>query len=248
MRKRYKLFSSIICLLLCVGMVAFGVYAAKTNLVKLNSTVSFTPTRAKLKIFGGIYNYNGYADNNSLDGSDKVYYATNKNKDALIKCTENGDVATFETWNYDQITFKDYTETNGKTHPDDIVFYIQITNYVERNVSYSIDLTAVPDNLSVECGYYITENSNITSANAKQNGWWDIESATTAWPTFATSTNKPTATSITRNDSKFMLGSDVTTSLSTIMFEIRLNVEDPDQDIVTSGANAKNFNFKINMI
>ena len=55
MHKHYKIITSVCCLFLCVGMIAFGVYAARNILTSLNSSVSFTPTTAKLKIFCGVY-------------------------------------------------------------------------------------------------------------------------------------------------------------------------------------------------
>ena len=73
MRKHYKLISSIVCLLLCVSMIAFGVYAATHSLIGVNSQVSFTPTTAKLKIFGGIADHKEYVDN----ANSGKYYACN---------------------------------------------------------------------------------------------------------------------------------------------------------------------------
>ncbi|MBE7075189.1 MAG: hypothetical protein E7376_04345 [Clostridiales bacterium] len=231
MRKHYKLISSIVCLLLCVGMIAFGVYAAKNVLVSLNSSVSFTPTTAKLKVFGGVYGsteYNSTTINNNL-----FYYANNNGIDADANVAENNDKATFTTWNFGATTFDSDYINQGKDTPDPIYFFIQISNYVERNIKYNITVeSAMTDrNLNLSYGTYSASNNSTNLASPKTNGYWDITKTegskidftipTVDYKGFSESAGKLVTADI--NSSEF----------STTMLVIKVEVADADEDVAS---------------
>lgn len=229
MRKHYKLVSGIACIVLCVAMIAFGVYAASTSLVKFNASVSFTPSTAKVKIFGGIA---GSKEVLNVADNSKGYYANNSGLSTHANIEkEEGNVATFKTWNYGTANFNDeYTETAGQTHPDPIYFFLQITNTVEKDVDITINFADdySDSNFSVTCSYAYAKNTEIGAnstsfyditgtdaplqgtTNAKINGDYDGE---------ATISNK--VVDLTNID----------TTLSTVMIVIKLEVKDADESI-----------------
>ena len=261
MRKHYKLISSIVCLLLCVSMIAFGVYAATNSLIGVSSQVSFTPTSAKLKIFGGIAGHKEY-DSNGTSGK---YYACNYGVDASagnysIDSKTSTDI--FNRWNFDAINFDDnYQETGNETKPNSIYFYIQITNYVERNVKYSLKINKsesetdekLDDSLDLVFGYYLISNNSdeLTGTNATLKGWWDIADTKSSQPAFHSKTNSnPKLTSLTTvnrtNDvvNFYKLDSTdsntVDTTLSTMMIVIKMDVKSDENSL-----KGVNFNFTL---
>lgn len=249
MRKHYKIISSIACLLLCVCMVTFGVYAARYGLVTLSSSVSFTPTTAKLKIFGGIAGQAGFKDA-SVD-SKQIYYACNHGTGAASGHYQTSDSGTgkkdvFDTWNFDKIYFAEYEETGTKTHPDPICFYLQITNYVEADVNYTITLSNPSDKLGYSFAYYSVDNSTLngyTQESATSAGWWYVGATSASKPTFHNNTTKPEKTSLTATNStnsKTVDLSSVDTTLKTIMLIVEIQVVDADDSLL-----GENFNFTV---
>ena len=250
MRKHYKLISSIVCLLLCVSMIAFGVYAATNSLIGVSSQVSFTPTSAKLKIFGKVAGFDGYNSNSAgtEDTYKQTYYACNygAGKDTNSYESETVDgalVDSFTDWEFGDIHFdKNYDEATG---PTPIYFYLQITNYVERNVKYTInidnltqtgaDKTDLADGLiTISYGTYSQDN---TGTFTNENKWWDI--------TEKKKRNAPlkpeSVTSYTDMDSENLTATLPTedTSLKTTMIIIKLAVDNAEEDF--------NFNFKFTL-
>lgn len=249
MRKHYKLISSIVCLLLCVSMIAFGVYAATHSLIGVSSQVSFTPTTAKLKIFGGIRGQDGYNSTESGEGDDykQTYYAcnygdTDSKKNYTSKTVDGALVDSFTDWTFGNIHFdKNYDETTG---PSPIYFYLQITNYVERNVKYTInidkltqtdaDKTDLSDGLvSISYGTYSQDNTGTFNA---VSGWWDITQKNKSNTQFT-----PKTVTYTDMDSKNLTATLPTedTSLKTTMIIIKLAVDNAEEDF--------DFNFKFTL-
>lgn len=263
MRKHYKLLSSIVCLVLCACMIAFGVYAATSGLsFTVSSQVSFSPTTAKLKIFGGIANYADTEDQES--GTSFTYYACNYGdgeNTGTYTTTVNENIATdtFTAWNFGKIKFAEYAESDGKPKP--IYFYIQITNYVERNVQYSIvinndsssESSSILNYVDVKYGYYLKENtaSELKGAEATSSGWWSIENTTASAPSFHSSTS--TAQNPNYNpkfDRSFTFSEElnltnVDTSLSTIMLVVKLDLKDAHVD---DSFDPAGFNFTVNAV
>lgn len=266
MRKHYKLISSIVCLLLCVSMIAFGVYAATHSLIGVNSQVSFTPTTAKLKIFGGIANHKEYVDN----ANSGKYYACNYGVNGVeghyttknISGSEE-KIDEFEAWNFEAINFDDnYQETGNKTKPKSIYFYIQVTNYVERNVKYSLKINdaesetgeKLDNTLELAFGYYLTNNDDEnlqTEQTATTNGWWCITNEKASQPVFHSSNdnkleniNKLERTGNIVNFYKEENGvNTVDTTLSTMMIVIKMDVK--SDEVSLKGVN---FNFTLSAI
>ena len=243
MRKHYKLISSIACLILCVCMVTFGVYAASYGLVNLNSTVSFTPTMAKLKIFGGIAGQANYAQ--SL--TEHAYYACNYGE-GKGNYTSNSSGDVFTKWSYGKIYFAEYAETGTEAKPDPISFYIQITNYVEADVNYTITINNPTDKFEYSFHYYSADNNssglnNPTGATAA--GWWYVGGTSASKPTFYNNETKPTSTNVnftTGTNTKVVDLKDVDTTLKTIMMIITIQVVNADVDI---DGDTTGFNFTI---
>lgn len=232
MRKHYKLISAVICLLLCVGMVAFGVYAARYNLISISSTVSFAPTSAKLKIIGAIDG----ALTAENTGTDK-YYATNYGE-SLVNCTIDNDVATFNKWEYGKLTFGSFAETSAESRPDPICFYIQITNYVEVNTQYKITITEKETTGKVELNAYCyTElNSVVSTSQAGEKGMWNPTTVSEASNAVVGSfTKQENLTELTFTNDVAITPNTVNTELSTTMLVLKLGVLDIEADI--------NFNF-----
>lgn len=249
MRKHYKLISSIVCLLLCVSMIAFGVYAATNSLIGVSSQVSFTPTSAKLKIFGKVAGFDGYNSNSAgtEDTYKQTYYAcnygdTDSKKNFESKTVDGALVDSFTDWEFGDIHFdKNYDETTG---PTPIYFYLQITNYVERNVKYTIDIdkltrtgadkTDLADGLiTISYGTYSQDNTG-TFTNA--SGWWDItEKGKRNAPL------NPKTVTYTDMDSENLIATLPTedTSLKTTMIIIKLAVDNAEEDF--------DFNFKFTL-
>lgn len=238
MRKHYKLISSIVCLILCICMVTFGVYAARNGLVTLNSTVSFTPTTAKLKIFGGIAGQAGY----ELNDSHHVYYACNYNtepgtEEGKGNYAKNNSVDVFTTWNYEKIYFAEYEETGTKTHPDPISFYIQITNYVEADVNYTITINNPTDKFKYSFHYDITDNNSSglnSETGATAAGWWYVGATSASKPIFHNNETKPGSNEVyfTGTTTKVVdLSSVVDTTLKTIMMVVSIEVVDANTSL-----------------
>ena len=249
MRKHYKLISSIVCLLLCVSMIAFGVYAATNSLIGVSSQVSFTPTSAKLKIFGKVAGFDGY--NSTSAGTEdtykQTYYAcnygdTNSKKNYKSETVDGALVDSFTTWAFGDIHFdKNYDEATG---PTPIYFYLQITNYVERNVKYTInidkltqtdaDKTDLADGIvSISYGTYSQNNTGTFNA---VSGWWDITQKNKSNTQFT-----PKTVTYTNMDSKNLIATLPTedTSLKTTMIIIKLAVDNAEEDF--------DFNFKFTL-
>lgn len=263
MRKHYKLISSIVCLLLCVSMIAFGVYAATHSLIGVSSQVSFTPTTAKLKIFGGIRGQNGYNSTESGAGDEykQTYYACNYDNTDLnaalknVKETREG-VDYFNPWEYGAIHFNnDYDEATG---PDPIYFYIQVTNYVQRDINYKIVIdkltqkdTAETDlfgtHINLDYSSYIQNNEQTF---ASTNGWWDISNQGKSNVTFAKKDGL-TYTDFQKNaDGKIetsisgVVEGDTNKEPATTMIVIRLKVNNANAD----DSFDFNFNFTLTAI
>lgn len=254
MRKHYKLISSVVCLVLCACMIAFGVYAA-TSVISfgVSSEVSFTPTAAKLKIFGGIAN----AKKGSTESGSLSYYACNYGAtDAKKNYSASPDktLDTFNTWNFGEIIFKEYEEATG---PAPIYFYIQITNYVERDVDYKITVdetytgststgTNVGEYVDISYGHYITDNSNVepsSGTGAEALGFWNINNKEAQE---VDSIHSPTGgnSKITGKDFFGTSGdfSSVSTSLKTIMLVVRVELK---ADKVDDSFNSAGFKFTV---
>ncbi len=249
MRKHYKLISSIVCLLLCVSMIAFGVYAAANSLIDVSSQVSFTPTSAKLKIFGKVAGFDGYNSTSAGTGPEylQTYYACNygdadSKKNYTSGTVDGALVDSFTNWTFGNIHFdKNYDETTG---PTPIYFYLQITNYVERNVKYTInidkltqtdaDKTDLADGIvSISYGTYSQNNTGTFNA---VSGWWDITQKNKSNTQFT-----PKTVTYTNMDSKNLTATLPTedTSLKTTMIIIKLAVDNAEEDF--------DFNFKFTL-
>ena len=246
MYKHYKIISSIVCLLLCVCMVTFGVYAAKYGLVALNSTVSFAPTTAKLKIFGGIADYAILEPN---DTAVYKYYACNygteqeeKNYETITE-TNGKKIDQFEPWRFGKIFFDEYDETATITKPDPICFYLQITNYVETQVYYTITLNQPSNKLEYSFAYEIIDNSSEelnNQASAPANGWWWIGATEASNPTFHNNEdirpgNNPSniLTATDGTDCKIVdLPEEVDTTLKTVMLVVKVSVKDDENSLL----------------
>lgn len=263
MRKHYKLISSIVCLLLCVSMIAFGVYAATHSLIGVSSQVSFTPTTAKLKIFGGIRGQDGYnsTESGAGVGYKQTYYACNYNNTDLnavsknVEKTQDG-VDYFNPWEYGSIHFdKDYDEATG---PTPIYFYIQVTNYVQRDINYKIVIdkltqkdTAETDlfgtHINLDYSSYIQNNEQTFALN---DGWWDISKQEKSNVTFTEKTDL-TYTDFQKNaDGKIetsisgVVKDDANKEPATTMIVIRLKVNNTNAD----DSFDFNFNFTLTAI
>lgn len=253
MHKHYKLISGIACIVLCIAIIAFGVYAASTSLVKLNASVSFTPSTAKLTIFGGIA---GSKESKETDGTSN-YYATNygddesKHVNVQTESDANG-AAIFNAWTYTSATFDDNYFETGKTHPDPIYFFVQITNHVERNIEIKIDFTNdyTDKNIKVSCLYELATNESLKEANV--NNMYSIsgtsapmQSTTTAlagksYKTLSSDVKYSTSEEV---DFSSLNSQNSTTSLSTLMIVIKLEVKDADKNVENNTA----FNFTISV-
>lgn len=239
MRKHYKLISGIACIVLCISMICFGVYAASTSLVKLSSTVSFTPSTAKLTIFGGI---SGCKEN-----TPSSYYATNYGT-SHTNVSEKDDVATFTTWEYGTVTFDDnYTETETNKHPDPIYFFLQLTNHVERDVAITVDITSnyTNSNVLAYCSYALAKNNAVSTTNM-----YDISE--TAKPAQSVTDSLVGKSYFAHNNSNAIAYSSGTeidfssldTTLSTLMMVIRLEIDNYQASI----ANDTTFSFKVSIV
>jgi hypothetical protein len=241
MRKHYKLISGIACIVLCISIFCFGVYAASTSLVKLNSTVSFTPSTAKLTIFGGI--------SGCKETEPSSYYGTNYGDKSLHKnVSEKDDLATFSTWAYGDATFDDdYYETELITHPDPIYFMLQITNHVERDVAITVDITSDYSqfNYLVYCSYELAKNSEINTLNM-----YDISNKSN--PTQATTdmlASKAHKPYNNQNAISYSSGVEVDftsldTTLSTLLIVFRLEINDHRADLEKNAI----FNFTVSIV
>lgn len=243
MRKHYKLVSGIACIVLCIAMVAFGVYAASNSLVILNATVSFTPSSAQLTIIGGISGSAESIANSSNNNAALKYYATNyKPTDDTqvinVEKEENG-LATFKSWEYGEANFDGTYFEQGKSEPQPIYFLLQITNHIERDVDITIDFTtAFDDNLKVSCLYAIVKNSEVTANSDLFTGKEPKQATvdTLAGKTTYTSLNND----ITYSSDAEIDFSAIDTTLSTMMIVIKLEVRDQAKDVTTG-----NFNFTV---
>lgn len=230
MRKHYKLISGLICVLLCTCMIAFGVYAARYNLIRISSTVSFAPTSAKLKIIGAIAD--DLSDENRSANTDRNYYATNYGE--LVNCTEESTVATFNTWEYGELTFGNFLETSSSARPAPICFFIQLTNYVEVSTQYKISITEIASNDKIELSAfcYTEANSVVTTSEAGTKGMWNPQTTTakTSVDSF-TQREESAMTELTFASNEATTPSSVNTELSTTMLVLKLEVLDIEADI-----------------
>lgn len=244
MRRRFKVLSTIMCLMLCVAMVFIGVYAISTNTLKsLKSSVSFKPTAANLKIFGGIYG-DAHFDESSQP-EEARYYACNFNTEETngnYKISNN--LCDFNGWEYGDIIFNDFNES-VQAKPDDICFYIQITNFTETKINYIIDFINVStiNEITVSCYYYrasnytenVEKNPDLTT-NASINGWWNIEHSEKEIPNFKKLANKDMTKLDVEIDEatqkpKTISVPNTNSELSTTMIVIKLNIVDIDEDL-----------------
>ncbi len=245
MKKHFKLISTLMCLIVCFALISFGVYsiANATSYKALQSSVSFTPTTARLKIFGGIYGDVDFDSENQPETS--RYYACNYNTQASAgNYSEVNDKYVFNGWQYGSLTFAD----NDDGTADPIYFYIQITNYSETLIDYSVNFGNCISASQVDYNVYyyrasnyvgsLATNTNLTT-NASANGFWSIEQTSKAVPNFTkkqetamtdvsievdSTTLNPVKASIPNTDSMF----------STTMIVIKLNVKDPNKNIDSS--------------
>lgn len=250
MKKHFKLISTLICLMLCFALISFGVYSIATSYKELNSSVSFTPTTARLKIFGGIYGDVGFDSVNQPESS--RYYACNQNTTSeLGNYSESDGKYYFGSWQYGDLTFVDHDDGSESS----IYFYIQITNYGETLIDYAVEFGSSfsSDVVGYNVYYYRANNySNNLETNTKLttyasvNGYWDISSQQSAIPNFTKleesamneisvlfddSTSKPTKATIPNIDSMF----------STTMIVVKLKVLNVENNIEKS-----TFEFGIN--
>ena len=167
MHKRFGLVTSIMCLVLCCAFITFGVYAASRAATSFNSTVVFTPTSAKVRIKGLI------ADHKTGSGTVTNYYACNYNS------TSTEDTV-FDKWEFGDLSFQEATEdASNNIIVTPIKFYIQITNNVEAELTYSFKAT-FDTTLVVRAGYTSSLNAGISNTQ-----YFDIntETAPTVVPT-----------------------------------------------------------------
>lgn len=261
MRKHYKLISSIVCLLLCVSMIAFGVYAATHSLIGVSSQVSFTPTTAKLKIFGAIADHKEYV-NNANSGK---YYACNygvNGDEGHYKTETINEIKTdkFAEWKFDAIHFNDNYDESAKELPPSIYFYIQITNYVERNVKYSLKLDKntngkLEEKITLRFGYYKISNDSDElkdKAMATSKGWWSINDIDSSLPAFHNKNPKlgegvikyVEKDNATETVNFYGTGENaVDTTLSTMMIVIKMDVKSDEESF-----SDVNFNFTLSAI
>lgn len=243
MRKHYKLVSSIACIVLCIAIVAFGVYAASNSLVRLSATVSFTPSTAQLTIIGGISGSTQSIANSSNSNDKLKYYATNHGTSTNVK-EEKDNVATFNPWEYENATFNDKYFEQGKTEPDPIYFLLQITNHIERDVDIKVDFTKVFDeNLKVSCLYNITNKTTLSSTDDKFfTGATTPLQATVDTLAGKTYTSKNSDITYSESGAEIDFSSEDMT-LSTIMIVIKLEVRDQAESVTTG-----EFNFTVSII
>lgn len=236
MRKHYKLVSSIACIVLCIAIVAFGVYAASNSLVKLSATVSFTPTMAKLTIRGGIANA---VDNTGSKPETYGYYDSNKDD-----TTESGNTYTFKTWSYGTALF----DNANVDQAEPIYFFIQITNHVENNINILVKFkTDFSTNTNLKVSYYYKEQLT-TSIDSNTIGMYGISGSeeptqgTTNGLVSAYSQATTTFNSITYNTASDEAEiSETGTSLSTAMLVIKLEVINQAENVVLGENDAFNF-------
>lgn len=249
MRKHYKLVSSIACIVLCIAIVAFGVYAASNSLVILNATVSFTPSSAQLTIIGGISGSAESIANSSNTNAKLKYYATNykPTEDSTITNVSEDKatgLATFDTWDYGTANFDGTYFEQGKSEPQPIYFLLQITNHIERDVNIKIDFTtAFDENVKVSCLYAITNKTTLSSTDDKF-----FTGATTPLQTTVDTLAGKTYTSKNSDITYLESGAEIDFSsedmtLSTIMIVIKLEVRDQAESVTTG-----EFNFTVSII
>ena len=139
--------------------------------------------------------------------------------------------------------FDEYDETATITKPDPICFYLQITNYVETQVYYTITLNQPSNKLEYSFAYEIIDNSseelnNQTSAPA--NGWWWIGATEASNPTFHNNEdirpgNNPSniLTATDGTDCKIVdLPEEVDTTLKTVMLVVKVSVKDDENSLL----------------
>lgn len=242
MRKHYKLVSSIACIVLCIAIVAFGVYAASNSLVKLSATVSFTPTMAKLTIRGGIAN----AVDNIETGNQPTtygYYATNFGGSPTSGITTNNNIDTFPTWSYGTANFNN----KNTDQADPIYFFVQITNHVENNIDILVKFTtdfSTDTNLKVS---YCTNVKLNSAINANTVGMYSLSDTTK--PTQGTTNGLVSAYSATTFEeitynttaSEAEISISNQASLSTVMLVIKLEVADQAENVDLGTNDAFNF-------
>lgn len=242
MHKHYKLISGIASIVLCLAMIAFGVYAASTSLVKLNASVSFTPSTAKLTILAGM---SGSTESNTpLQGEQPAdylysYYATNYGDDKLKHVNVdnyNNETATFKAWEYGKVTFDgSYIDTPGKTHPDPIYFFIQITNHVEKDLKITVDFngSTFGDNVNASCLYALQTNEYMKTNKSTIDNMYAIDTASKPLQGTTDGLVGKSYTSIASDitNTTVIDFSEQTTSLSTLMIVIKLQVVDADESI-----------------
>ena len=250
MHKHYKLISGIASIVLCLAMIAFGVYAASTSLVKLSANVSFSPSTAQLTILAGMTGSTECKTKLKDDSQTTAYsyYATNYGDSKTNhKNVSNydGNTATFNAWTYDSATFDgSYIETPGKAKPDPIYFFVQITNHIENDIKITVDLTSdFGENINVSCLYALQTNDYMQKNKSNIDNMYTIDHTSEPLQSttdgFANKTYTPLASEIsfsaTDTEIDFSLDNNAKkTSLSTLMIVIKLEVKDADESIDNS--------------
>ena len=137
MKKRVKLFTTIASLCLAVALMAFGVYAATSESLKINSSVSFESTTvlfdAKVDITGAVEG-----------AKSKTYTADNK----LVE-------QNFEDFEVGALTFDEGHRT--------ITYTVKFTN--KSNFAITIGVTGAPS--AVEGQLEVTETKTALTSIAK---------------------------------------------------------------------------------
>ena len=214
MTKRFKVISLFSCLILCIAMIGFGVYAATTVRFSVTARVSFTPTDAYLQILGYIDGLStDSADNNNVQ---KNYYAANYSSSGEVNqtngnYTRSGNLDTFATWTWGDLILDagkkgEVNNENNGIIMNNMTVYIQITNFAQSSLKYTVSL---PDydttndkitgtNLQCRAYYYIANNTN-SDVTGGTNGFYNINPVT-PWSTSNKPSSAPSATNLTVND------------------------------------------------
>ena len=199
MTRRFKYITIFTTLLLCVAMIGFGVYAATSVSFSISSKVSFMPTDAYLQVLG-------YIDGVSPASGNRSYYAANYSTSGEVgtdagNYTTDGGIDTFNTWNFGDIildgTSGATAANKGIVKPEDMIIYLQVTNFSSRAINYTVALTGssasdlTANDLSCTGEYYVEQNAS-TDVIYGTNGFYSINpsGAPSSAPVTYTGTNK----------------------------------------------------------
>ena len=264
MKKRFRYLSLLISLMVCFALVGIGVYAASTISPIFSAEISFTPTRAYLQMLG-------YIDGLSIDFEDNVgiinnYYGANYNNDGEVteingNYTELDNLATFNTWSWGDLILDAGTkeqitnENNGIMPVGDMVIYLQITNFVNRDVEYKLTMSGTLNaGLTLTAEYYLADNSSFASTTP--NGFWGLDEDTSSveW----SKTNKPTYAPVVSNaittqnftslvgSNTNIIASNTSTALKTIMIKLTISANNNFNE--TQDLNAFDYGFVLSIV